>query len=118
MPRADYKRFAAIAQEEMREDFFLQTPQTDPRVPFFFMKVRMNGTEFNEGREDSAHDTFLPERSLYCQGNMAMEILRALRHRGTPEERILALPDDTNPHYATTQEGDILANGSHTDDVQ
>ena len=49
MPRADYERFARIAQEEMGEDYFLQTPQTDPHVPFFFMKVRMNGTEFNEG---------------------------------------------------------------------
>lgn len=48
MLRADYERFAAIAQKEMGEDYFLQTPQTDPRVPFFFMKVRMNGTEFNE----------------------------------------------------------------------
>ena len=49
MPRADYDRFARIAQEEMGEDYFLQTPETDPHVPFFFMKVRMNGTEFNEG---------------------------------------------------------------------
>lgn len=49
MPRADYEHFARIAQEEMGQDYFLQTPQTDPHVPFFFMKVRMNGTEFNEG---------------------------------------------------------------------
>lgn len=49
MPRADYECFARIAQEEMGQDYFLQTPQTDPHVPFFFMKVRMNGTEFNEG---------------------------------------------------------------------
>ena len=49
MPRADYERFARIAQEEMGQDYFLQTPETDPHVPFFFMKVRMNGTEFNEG---------------------------------------------------------------------
>lgn len=49
MPRADYERFARIAQKEMGDDYFLQTPQTDPHVPFFFMKVRMNGTEFNEG---------------------------------------------------------------------
>ena len=48
MPRSDYERFAKIAQEEMGEDYFLQTPHTDPHVPFFFMKVRMNGTEFNE----------------------------------------------------------------------
>ena len=48
MPRSDYERFAQIAQEELGEEYFIQTPKTDPRVPFFFMKVRMNGTEFNE----------------------------------------------------------------------
>ena len=48
MPRDDYERFARIAQAEMGDGYFIQTPQTDPHVPFFFMKVRMNGTEFNE----------------------------------------------------------------------
>lgn len=49
MPRPDYERFARIAQAEMGDEYFIQTPHTDPHVPFFFMKVRMNGTEFNEG---------------------------------------------------------------------
>lgn len=48
MPRPDYEHFIRVAQEEMGNDFFLQTPETDPHIPFFFIKVRMNGTEFNE----------------------------------------------------------------------
>ena len=48
MMRPDYERFAAIAQEEMGDRFFLQTPDTEPHSPFFFMKVRMNGSRFSE----------------------------------------------------------------------
>jgi lipopolysaccharide cholinephosphotransferase len=48
MMRPDYERFAEVAQEEMGDRFFLQTPQTEPHIPFFFMKVRMNGSRFSE----------------------------------------------------------------------
>ena len=48
MMRPDYERFAAIAQKEMGDRFFLQTPDTEPHTPFFFMKVRMNGSRFSE----------------------------------------------------------------------
>lgn len=48
MPRADYERFAQVAQQEMGDRFFLQTPDTEPHTPFFFMKVRMNGSRFSE----------------------------------------------------------------------
>ena len=48
MMRPDYERFAAIAQEELGDRFFLQTPDTEPHTPFFFMKVRMNGSRFSE----------------------------------------------------------------------
>ena len=48
MMRHDYERFAQIAQEEMGDRFFLQTPETEPHTPFYFMKVRMNGTRFSE----------------------------------------------------------------------
>ena len=48
MMRPDYERFAAIAQEEMGDRFFLQTPDTEPHTPFYFMKVRMNGSRFSE----------------------------------------------------------------------
>ena len=48
MLRPDYERFASIAQQEMGDRFFLQTPETEPHTPFFFMKVRMNGSRFSE----------------------------------------------------------------------
>lgn len=48
MMRPDYERFAEVAQKEMGERFFLQTPDTEPHTPFFFMKVRMNGSRFSE----------------------------------------------------------------------
>ena len=48
MMRPDYERFAAIAQAEMGDRFFLQTPDTEPHTPFYFMKVRMNGSRFSE----------------------------------------------------------------------
>ena len=48
MMRPDYERFAAIAGEELGERFFLQTPDTEPHTPFYFTKVRMNGSRFCE----------------------------------------------------------------------
>lgn len=48
MPRRDYERFARVAQKELGDRFFLQTPDTEPHTPFFFMKVRMNGSRFAE----------------------------------------------------------------------
>lgn len=48
MMRPDYERFAKIAQEELGDKFFLQTPDTEPHTPFYFMKVRMNGSRFSE----------------------------------------------------------------------
>jgi len=48
MMRPDYERFAQVAQAEMGDRFFLQTPETEPHTPFYFMKVRMNGSRFSE----------------------------------------------------------------------
>lgn len=48
MLRTDYERFAKVAQSEMGDRFFLQTPQTERHTPFFFMKVRMNDSCFSE----------------------------------------------------------------------
>jgi lipopolysaccharide cholinephosphotransferase len=48
MMRSDYERFARVAQEELGDRFFLQTPDTEPHTPFYFMKVRMNGSRFSE----------------------------------------------------------------------
>lgn len=48
MPRDSYERFLAIGQEALGPRFFLQTRRTDPKAPFSFAKVRMNGTEMVE----------------------------------------------------------------------
>ena len=48
MLRPDYERFAQVAQVEMGDRFFLQTPDTEPHTPFYFMKARMNGSRFAE----------------------------------------------------------------------
>ena len=48
MMRPDYERFAKVAQQEMGDHFFLQSPETEPHTPFYFMKVRMNGSRFSE----------------------------------------------------------------------
>lgn len=48
MMRSDYERFAKVAQKELGDRFFLQSPDTEPHTPFYFMKVRMNGSRFSE----------------------------------------------------------------------
>lgn len=48
MPRQDYEKFLDIAQEELGDEYFVQTRKTDPNAPFSFAKVRKNGTTFIE----------------------------------------------------------------------
>ena len=79
MLRADYDRFLAEAQAELGEKFFLQTRETDPRIPYLFSKVRMNGTEYVTSYSDSRDyhkgiclDLFpfdyLPDKPEKCDG--------------------------------------------------
>ena len=49
MPRQDYERFLEVAPQELSEEFFLQHPGTEPHTPFWFAKVRENGTLYVEG---------------------------------------------------------------------
>lgn len=49
MLRDDYERFLSVAQEEMGQDYFLQTYRTDG-TPIMFAKVRKTGTTFVEFR--------------------------------------------------------------------
>ena len=47
MLRSDYDRFLAEAPRYLNsEDFFLQTRQTDRKIPYLFSKIRMNETEY------------------------------------------------------------------------
>jgi len=48
MKRPEYNRFLEAAQEKLGDDYFLQTFQTDNDSPFYFAKVRKNGTKFVE----------------------------------------------------------------------
>lgn len=48
MPRKDYERFLKICDQELGEDYYLQTQKHDPHSPYYFAKIRKNGTEFME----------------------------------------------------------------------
>lgn len=48
MMRSDYERFLKIAPESLSEKFFMQHLTTEPHTPYFFAKVRKNGTLFCE----------------------------------------------------------------------
>jgi lipopolysaccharide cholinephosphotransferase len=48
MLREDYDKFLEIAQDELGEEFFLQTPMTEKEFHLPFAKIRMNGTRFVE----------------------------------------------------------------------
>ena len=55
MLRADYDRFLKEGGKELGDRFFLQTRQSDPKIPYLFSKIRMNNTEYiteyNEHRD-------------------------------------------------------------------
>ena len=47
MLRADYERFLEVAPSQIdSERFFLQTRESDPKIPYLFAKVRMNDSEY------------------------------------------------------------------------
>ncbi len=48
MPRVDYERFLQIAQDLLPDHLFLQNYRTDPKVPFFYSKLRNSQTTFIE----------------------------------------------------------------------
>ena len=55
MLREDYNKLLKEGPKYFGEDFFLQTRQNDPTIPYLFSKLRMNGTSyittFNEKRK-------------------------------------------------------------------
>lgn len=46
MRRDDYEKFVKKAPSLVRDGFFIQTPETEPLTPFYFIKVRKDGTQF------------------------------------------------------------------------
>lgn len=48
MPRADYERFIQVAQDELNEEYYLQTPKNEEVFVFAFTKLRRNETIYKE----------------------------------------------------------------------
>jgi lipopolysaccharide cholinephosphotransferase len=48
MLREDYDRFIELAQNELPEDYFVQTYMSDPFMPLPYAKIRVNGTVLRE----------------------------------------------------------------------
>lgn len=48
MLRADYNKFLSVVEDELSEDYFFQTHETDPNYINKFAKIRKNGTVFME----------------------------------------------------------------------
>ena len=46
MLRADYNRFMEVAADELSEQYFFQTRESDPNIPYLFSKVRLRDSEY------------------------------------------------------------------------
>ena len=56
MPRKDFKKLLKISKTELSQGYFLQTHKTERKCPFHYMKLRKNGTFFDE--EKFSHKLF------------------------------------------------------------
>ncbi|MER2129232.1 LicD family protein [Solibacillus sp.] len=48
MPRIDYEKFLQVAQQELGDNYYLQTPKTEFNFVFPFTKIRINNTLYKE----------------------------------------------------------------------
>lgn len=48
MPRRDYDRLSELCREKLGREFFFQDSFTDNNFPYYFSKIRRNGTEVYE----------------------------------------------------------------------
>lgn len=57
MTRENYNKFLSIAQEELGDEFFVQTTETDPGYDIFHveLKVRYNNSRINDGKKHNYH---------------------------------------------------------------
>ena len=55
MLRPDYEKFCAHAQEVLKPEYFVQTPETDPHNHFVYIRLRKTGAEYitlyNDGKD-------------------------------------------------------------------
>lgn len=57
MLRANYIRFIEVCENELGEEFFLQTWDSDSQYPFSFGKIRLNNTHMIEGFSKNQNET-------------------------------------------------------------
>ncbi len=57
MTRENYNKFLQVAKDDLGEEYFLQTWETDAKYPMPYAKIRLNGTEYIEKacKEKSIH---------------------------------------------------------------
>jgi len=51
MLREEYEKFIRIAPKELKDEYFLQTLESDPKCPCLFAKIRKNGTIYQENNK-------------------------------------------------------------------
>jgi lipopolysaccharide cholinephosphotransferase len=85
MTRDNYERFLQMAPTKLAPDYFLQWYGTDAGSPFYFAKVRMNGTLFVENycRNINMHqgiyiDIFPYDRLPLSKGKRKMQYLKTV----------------------------------------
>lgn len=91
MLREDYEKFSKIAQVELSEQYFYQSPQTDPHYFLTYNKIRKHGTQVYEERfrNSNFHKgvfidifplDFCPKPSVFC--HFLFNVLAVMNYRG------------------------------------
>lgn len=91
MPREDYERFAAISQEELGQEYFYQSADTDPHYFLSYAKVRKKETFVFESRFQNVTFQqgvfidifpldFCPVRGAVC--HFLFNVLAVMNYRG------------------------------------
>ena len=106
MLRTDYEVFLELAPEVIGDEFFLQTRQSDPNIPYLFSKVRLRDTEYitkyNEFRDFDKGicvDIFPFDKAPV--GTPAMKRMLAIAQERSHAHNIVAnrqVPTDGLPH--------------------
>lgn len=55
MPRKDFERLQKACREHLAQGYTLQSPDSEKDYPFFFYKIRKDGTELKEGYLKTVH---------------------------------------------------------------
>ena len=80
MTRDNYESFLSVAQEKLGDKYFLQHYKTDGKIPFYFTKIRQNGTKFVEAyceTIDMHHGIFV---DIFPYDNLPDNLLKRKLH--------------------------------------